>query len=139
MLVLKALVWVVIVLVHGTVTVLAPYLLLRANIELFSGGLAVLRWSGLPPVFVGVLILLWSGWHLTLAGEGTPAPFDPPKRLVAKGLYRVVRNPIYVGDLLVLAGEALLFESMILLVYAVLLFCVFHLFVVFHEEPALRR
>jgi len=50
-----------------------------------------------------------------------------------------VRNPIYVGDLLVLAGEALLFESMILLVYAVLLFCVFHLFVVFHEEPALRR
>lgn len=69
----------------------------------------------------------------------TPAPIDPPKVLVARGLYRVVRNPMYVGVVLILLGESVLFASATLLGYALLAWVVVHLFVVFYEEPTLRQ
>lgn len=72
-------------------------------------------------------------------GRGTPAPFDPPRRLVVKGPYRFVRNPMYIGAGLALIGAALFYESLLLLGYAVLFFLVTHLFVVRYEEPTLRR
>jgi len=139
MIAIKMLVWMVIVLVHGSVTVLFPYLLVNANIQFFSGELGVFRWLGPLAILVGGLVVLWSVWDLTFTGKGTPAPFDPPNEFVVKSLYRFVRNPMYLGDLLALLGESLLFESAILLIYALLMLCVFHLFVVLHEEPTLRR
>jgi protein-S-isoprenylcysteine O-methyltransferase Ste14 len=87
----------------------------------------------------GAAFYLWCAWEFAAAGLGTPAPIDPPKVLVARGLYRVVRNPMYVGVLLVLLGESLVFGSWALLRYAVLVWLCFHLFVVLYEEPALRR
>lgn len=72
-------------------------------------------------------------------GKGTPAPFDPPRRLVIRGPYRFVRNPMYVGASLVLAGAALFYESLPLLVYVGVFFLVSHLFVLLYEEPTLRR
>ena len=71
-------------------------------------------------------------------GKGTPAPFDPPRRLVVRGPYRLVRNPMYLGAALALGGAALFYRSIPLLGYAVAFLLVMHLFVVMYEEPALR-
>ena len=113
----------------------------------------VLSWSGLVrPAAMGVpqvlgIVLGCAGAIVALScvaafawiGKGTPAPFDPPRRLVVRGPYRFVRNPMYIGAVLVLAGAALFFMSTPLLVYAGLLLLAAHLFVVFYEEPTLRR
>ena len=72
-------------------------------------------------------------------GRGTPAPFDPPRRLVVQGPYRLIRNPMYVGAGLALAGAALFYQSIPLLGYAGLFLLMTHVFVVWYEEPALRR
>jgi protein-S-isoprenylcysteine O-methyltransferase Ste14 len=72
-------------------------------------------------------------------GRGTPAPFDPPRRLVVHGPYRVVRNPMYLGAGLALAGAALFYQSIPLLGYAGLFLLITHVFVVVYEEPTLRR
>jgi protein-S-isoprenylcysteine O-methyltransferase Ste14 len=72
-------------------------------------------------------------------GRGTPAPFDPPRRLVVQGPYRFVRNPMYLGAGLVLAGAALFYQSIALLGYAGLFLLITHVFVVWYEEPTLRR
>jgi protein-S-isoprenylcysteine O-methyltransferase Ste14 len=68
---------------------------------------------------------------------GTPAPVAPPTRLVVAGQYRHVRNPMYVATLVIVIGQGLVLWSAALLGYAVLLWVLFHLFVVFYEEPAL--
>jgi protein-S-isoprenylcysteine O-methyltransferase Ste14 len=88
---------------------------------------------------VGLVILLWSFWDFIYAGRGTPLPLDPPKFLVARGPYRFVRNPMYVGVELILLGESLLFESAILVIYALAAGAFFHHFVVLYEERTLRR
>jgi protein-S-isoprenylcysteine O-methyltransferase Ste14 len=72
-------------------------------------------------------------------GRGTPAPFDPPRQLVVQGPYRLIRNPMYVGAGLALAGAALFYQSVPLLTYAGLFLLIAHLFVVLYEEPSLRR
>jgi protein-S-isoprenylcysteine O-methyltransferase Ste14 len=72
-------------------------------------------------------------------GRGTPAPFDPPRRLVVRGPYRLVRNPMYLGAGLALAGAAAFYQSLPLLVYTALFLLISHLFVVLYEEPALRQ
>ena len=87
----------------------------------------------------GVLIALWCISTFVWIGRGTPAPFDPPRRLVIRGPYRFVRNPMYIGAGLALGGAALFYESLPLLAYggAFLLAC--HLFVLSYEEPTLKR
>jgi len=127
------------ILVPGTVTVLVPYLLLTSGFQLFPVEIGALRVLGLPPMLLGALTYLWCAWDFTFTGRGTPAPIDPPKELVVKGLYRYVRNPMYVGITLILTGEALLFESAVLFLYAGFLFVCAHLFIVYYEEPTLRR
>jgi protein-S-isoprenylcysteine O-methyltransferase Ste14 len=72
-------------------------------------------------------------------GRGTPVPMDPPKELVVTGFYRYVRNPIYVSVLLIFLGHFLCFGSWALLMYAVFSFIGLHAFIVFYEEPHLKR
>lgn len=72
-------------------------------------------------------------------GHGTPAPIDPPTQLVARGLYRFVRNPMYVGVVTILIGETILVAERAMAAYAVLIWTMFHLMVVFYEEPKLAR
>jgi protein-S-isoprenylcysteine O-methyltransferase Ste14 len=136
----KAAVWFVIVLVHGSVTILMPSLLLFADVEPpHSGSVGNVRLLGVIPGIIGVLIMFWSVVSLVIAGKGTPAPFDPPKALVIKGPYQFVRNPMYIGDLFVLLGEALFFESFVMLGYSLLMLSIWHLFVIGYEEPVLKR
>lgn len=78
------------------------------------------------------------GFFVTV-GRGTPAPFDPPRVFVARGPYRFVRNPMYVGAVTALVGGALAFGSMSILVLAAVFWGLSHLMVVFNEEPALER
>jgi len=127
------------ILVPGTATVLVPYLLLTAGFQLFPMEIGAWRILGLPPVLLGAVTYLWCAWDFTFTGRGTPAPIDPPKELVVKGLYRYVRNPMYVGITLILLGEAVLFESAVLFLYVGLLLVWFQLFIVYYEEPTLRR
>ena len=74
-----------------------------------------------------------------LLGKGTPAPFDPPRRLVIRGPYRFVRNPMYIGASLAMTGAALFYQSFALFGYVGVFLLVSHLFVAAYEEPALRR
>jgi protein-S-isoprenylcysteine O-methyltransferase Ste14 len=127
------------VLVPGTVTVYIPYLLLSSADAAQRLPLGVFRYFGVIPILIGVAIYFWCAWDFTFTGRGTPAPIDPPKELVAKGLYRFVRNPMYVGVVTLLLGEAILFGSRALFIYAAAAFVIYQLFVVLYEEPVLRR
>lgn len=110
-------------------------------------------WSGIAgpaamggPQIAGMLIgsagaaaALWCIGAFAWIGRGTPAPFDPPRKLVIRGPYRYVRNPMYIGAGLALAGAALFYESAPLLLYLGIFLLATHLFVVFYYEPTLRR
>jgi protein-S-isoprenylcysteine O-methyltransferase Ste14 len=87
----------------------------------------------------GAALALWCILAFVTLGKGTPAPFDPPRRLVVRGPYRFVRNPMYLGAGLALAGAALFFGSWPLLAYAGGFLLFFHVFVLAYEEPTLRR
>jgi protein-S-isoprenylcysteine O-methyltransferase Ste14 len=88
---------------------------------------------------VGAALALWCLINFALIGRGTPALFDPPRRLVIRGPYRFVRNPMYIGAALGLAGAAIFYGSIPMAIYAGLFLLAAHLLVIFYEEPALRR
>lgn len=86
----------------------------------------------------GVAVLLTTVWEFAHHGRGTLSPADPPRMLVVQGLYRFVRNPMYLGVTLVLIGETLLVARVSLLAYWVAWFACVNLFVIAYEEPYLR-
>lgn len=105
-----------------------------------DGGTATpVAWEAVPVIVAGAALYLWCAWNFATVGRGTPGLWDAPRRVVAHGPYRWVRNPIYLAALLVVLGEAGLFGSLRLLAYAGVLAVCFHLFVIGYEEPALRR
>jgi protein-S-isoprenylcysteine O-methyltransferase Ste14 len=126
------------VLAPGTVAGLVPFLLSRWRAGPPLLGLAVVPWIGGALVAGGLAVLLDSFARFALRGLGTPAPVAPPTRLVVTGLYRHVRNPMYVAILAVVGGQALLLTDLGVAVWGALLWLAFHLFVVGYEEPALR-
>ena len=87
----------------------------------------------------GVALALWCVLTFALVGKGTPAPFDPPRRLVIVGPYRFVRNPMYLGAGLALLGLALYYGSASLFGFVGLFLLIVFLFIVGYEEPTLRR
>ncbi len=124
------------ILVPGTVVVLVPRWLLRGEPTLQGG------WTGAAGgllLVCGAVLYLRCAWDFAVRGRGTPAPVDPPRELVVSGPYRYVRNPIYLGVLSMVVGEAALYRASVLLGYAGALLLAFHLFVVTYEEPTLRR
>ena len=125
--------------VPGTVTILIPFWLLSQRTAPMPLQIGVFRYLGVVPVLLGSSIYLWCAWDFTFAGRGTPAPIDPPKELVVRGLYRYVRNPMYVGVVSILFGEALFFDSVRLFEYAAIAFSFFYLFVILYEEPVLKQ
>lgn len=125
------------VLVPGSVTLYFPHLLLSRSGALPEPTSLVVAVSAVIGVIVGLTIYLRCAWDFAVDGLGTPAPIDPPKKLVVSGLYRRTRNPMYLGVLIVLLSECVLFGDLRLAAYAGVIGLIFHGFVVFHEEPIL--
>jgi protein-S-isoprenylcysteine O-methyltransferase Ste14 len=123
--------------VPGFWTILVPYWVLGRRARLGSPAAAVV--GGLLFVAGASLYLTCAFWGFALRGQGTPAPIDPPKKLVVEGPYRVVRNPMYWSVLFVMLGEALAFRSVGLAEIACTFFAFAALFVMIFEEPILRN
>ena len=97
------------------------------------------HYLGAALVTLGVALLVACIREFASRGRGTLSPVDPPKELVVKGLYRYVRNPMYVAVSLILLGEALLTQSWALVAYWAVFFTLANVFVIGYEEPFLRR
>jgi protein-S-isoprenylcysteine O-methyltransferase Ste14 len=123
-------------LVPGTVTVWLPYAWFWKRNEFHS---PIWISFAVTLIVVGTAIYLRCVWDFAAGGRGTPAPIDPPKALVVRGLYRYVRNPMYLGVLLVLMGEALIFPSRGFLLYILAFFSLVNVFIILYEEPRLHR
>ena len=124
------------ILAPGMVAGFIPLALLRTGPQVQTGFLA---YAAFPLWVIGTTVLIWCFRDFLVKGKGTPAPIDPPKELVVSGLYKYVRNPMYVGVLLVILGHFLWFGFWNLLIYAVVVFAAFSAFVIFYEEPTLKR
>jgi protein-S-isoprenylcysteine O-methyltransferase Ste14 len=127
------------IIVPGTVAVYLPSSMLPSGVKWLPDEIGV-RWlSGVFLIAVGAAFYVRCALDFAFAGHGTPAPIDPPTALVSRGLYRRVRNPMYVGVVSILIGESIAFESLVLLRYAAIVWLVFHLVVFFYEEPTLKK
>ncbi len=122
------------IIVLGAGGVYLPWLILTRH----DASPTPVAWSAVAVIASGVLLYLVCVWVFATAGRGTPGLWDPPRRVVAAGPYRWVRNPIYIAALLIVSGEAWLFVSVELLLYAAVLATGFHLLVTCYEEPRLR-
>jgi len=94
---------------------------------------------GLLCIALGAALLVACIFEFARSGRGTLSPLDPPRHLVGRGLYRYVRNPMYLSVTMTVLGEALVARSRPLMVYWACWFAVVNVFVVAYEEPALRR
>jgi protein-S-isoprenylcysteine O-methyltransferase Ste14 len=90
-------------------------------------------------LLAGAAIYLWCAWDFSVKGLGSPAPIDAPINLVVNGLYRFVRNPMYVGVFLLIASRAVLFWLLPIVLYLALVATCVQLFIVLYEEPHLRK
>jgi protein-S-isoprenylcysteine O-methyltransferase Ste14 len=123
----------------GFVLVYLPARLLSSLGIVRPAAMGVPQVVGMVIGAAGAAVALWCVFTFALVGKGTPAPFDSPRRLVIRGPYHFVRNPMYIGAGLALAGAALFYQSLPLLGYAGLFLIATHLFVISYEEPTLRR
>jgi protein-S-isoprenylcysteine O-methyltransferase Ste14 len=122
----------------GLAAGLIPYLILGDKTKLlFAEPLQFHHGLGMLVFSTGMIILLACIFKFAVDGRGTLSPADPTKRLVIKGLYTFSRNPMYLGVLIILAGEAIYFQSFGMGVYLLILFLVFNLFIILVEEPRL--
>ena len=123
----------------GLLLIFIPARLLSWSGIVLPAAIGVKQVAGMIIGAAGAAVALWCVFSFALIGKGTPAPFDPPRRLVIQGPYRFVRNPMYLGAGLALAGAALFYGSLTLLGYTGFFFLATHFFVVWYEEPLLRR
>lgn len=96
-------------------------------------------WIGLVVVVIGLVIAVWTVRLFQTAGKGTPAPWAPPQRLVVRGPYRYVRNPMITGVLFMLGGESLILGSWPVAGWTLGFFLLNSLYFVLVEEPGLER
>lgn len=108
-----------------------------ARVQLSLG--SPLHLVGLLSVGVGAALLMACIWEFARSGRGTLSPVDPPRELVVQGLYRYVRNPMYLSVTTIVFGEVMLTGSRALLLYWAIWFAAVNLFVIGYEEPTLRR
>ena len=122
---------------HGFFTFYLPYQLALADKSLFDFG--VIKNLAFPLWLIGTLIIIWCSVDMVHKGRGTPAHFDPPKALIINGLYRFVRNPVYLGALLIQLGYIVWSSSGIMISYFMFFLLAYHILIVFVEEPVLRK
>lgn len=124
------------VVMPGSLALWIPWLLVGRRF-VPAGDIGAIQWLGLAMLVVGWAILLWCARDFARRGHGTPAPYDPPVSLVTNGLYRFTRNPMYVGVVTAIFGQAFWHRSTALALYASFVALAFHLRVLMYEEPRL--
>jgi protein-S-isoprenylcysteine O-methyltransferase Ste14 len=124
------------ILVPGSIAGLIPWSL-RGHAASLPG---IERWGAIAIIMIGTAIYLHTAfWGFAITGGGTPAPIAPTKVLVVRGLHRHVRNPMYLGVFLIVSGQAWLFHSLPILIYLACVLVMVNLFVLFYEEPTLKK
>ena len=124
----------------GIVAGLIPYWILGDKLnKAFSQSLQFYQYLGILLFVIGLVIMFDCIIRFAVEGRGTLSPADPTKKLVIKGLYKYSRNPMYMGVMLILTGEAVFFKSTGLWIYLLFIFIAFNLFILLVEEPRLRR
>lgn len=127
------------VIAPGTLAVYIPWVFTRWRIAPPLLGFNAFRILGALMIAAGLPVLIDSAARFAIQGLGTPIIVAPPQRLVVTGLYRYLRNPMYVAVSLLIFGQALLFASTSLLEYGIIIWLAFFAFVLLYEEPTLRR
>ena len=128
-------------LVGTTFFILLPYFFLLLSIYLFLPiySFFILKIFGIILILFGLCLFSYCSGLFFIVGKGTPAPIEPPKKLVVEGLYKYTRNPIYIGYFMILLGEFLFFGQFLLLIYFFLAIIGINMYAVFHEEPILKK
>ena len=127
------------IVVPGGACLLIPYFILTAFHTSLTSPFGFLQLIATPIAAVGVFMVLWVSTAFVRQGKGTPNPIEPPTRLVFTGLYRYVRNPMYVGALLIILAEVIFYSSFWLALYGTGLWALLHTFMIIFEEPQLKR
>jgi len=125
------------VIAPGFVAGLVPWWISHWRLEAPFFGMLLFRFAGGLLIALGVAGLLDSFVRFAVQGVGTPAPVFPTRHLVITGLYRYVRNPMYVAVVSTILGQGLVLGNVRLLEYGGLVWLLFHLFVLVYEEPTL--
>jgi protein-S-isoprenylcysteine O-methyltransferase Ste14 len=123
----------------GTVAGYVPWRICRWHVGAPLLGTSLFRLVGVVLLAAGLPVLLDSFARFALQGLGTPAPIFPTRHLIVSGLFRYVRNPIYVAVVSLILGQGLLFGNVSVLEYGIAVWAGFHLFVLLYEEPVLRK
>jgi protein-S-isoprenylcysteine O-methyltransferase Ste14 len=127
------------IVVPGGACLLIPYFILSALHISLTPPFGFLQLIAIPIFAGGVYIVLWVSTAFVRQGKGTPIPIEPPTRLVVTGFYRYVRNPMYVGAILIVFAEVIYFSSFWLALYGVGLWALLHACMILFEEPQLKR
>jgi protein-S-isoprenylcysteine O-methyltransferase Ste14 len=133
---LRSLLWTI--LLPGMVAGYVPWTVFGLRYERLEPADAV-GVLALAVIALGAALLADCIFEFARSGRGTPSPVDPPRHLVVRGLYRYVRNPMYLSVTTIVLGEVLLTRSAALAAYWAVWFGAANLFVISYEEPALRR
>lgn len=124
----------------GVIAGVIPYLIIRNKIVEFPPQTFLTQhYTGCIVFILGFFIMTTCIISFAVKGRGTLSPADPTKKLVTSGLYRYSRNPMYVGVMLILIGEAIFFLICGLLIYLMFIFIAFNLFIILVEEKRLKR
>jgi protein-S-isoprenylcysteine O-methyltransferase Ste14 len=122
----------------GFIAGLVPWWISHWRFESPFPAMFLFRVAGAVLITLGAIGLLDSFVRFAVQGLGTPAPVFPTRRLIVTGLYRYVRNPMYIAVLSAILGQGLLFGNAAVLAYGALVWILFFLFVLLYEEPTLR-
>ena len=123
----------------GVVAGLVPWWLTGWQVRSLPAWWLPLRLAGVVLLVAGTVVLVQAFARFVVEGLGTPAPVAPTRELVVGGLYRYVRNPMYLAVLAAIVGQALVLGQLVLLPYAVVVAAAFVAFVHWYEEPTLAR
>ena len=127
------------VIAPGIVAGYVPWLICKWHAGVLPLGASSFRVVGVLLIAAGLPALLDSFARFALQGLGTPAPIFPTRHLVVRGLFRYVRNPMYMAVLSLILGQGLLFGNIRVLEYGFAVWVAFFLFVRIYEEPTLRK
>ena len=126
------------ILMPGIGIILIPYVIIY-NSDVFDWpSISISNAFAFVCGLFSMFFLLKCIWEFAVYGKGTLAPIDPPKQLVVCGLYRYTRNPMYLAVIGVLLSEAILFGTINILIYGLIVLVFFNIFVIKYEEPKLR-